>query len=182
MVKLSMYIFDMYIHMYNVYIHMYLCVMATLVSPVVPGLITAQISIINDSEIIIEWSSSSNVGGDIVRYIVNVREYSSDGDGKVKTSSVASYPKLLPGTQRELTVKSLSKTAALVSYSCVLLWSTLSAVLLWSTLDVVLLWSTLSAVLLWSILDVVLLWSTLSAVLLWSTLSAVLLCSDQGAI
>ena len=78
--------------------------------PTAPGMIIPMISIINDSEIIIDWRSSSNVSGDIVRYIVNVREYSSDGPGKVKTSNVArSYPQQLPGTQRELTVKTLSK-------------------------------------------------------------------------
>ena len=102
------------------------------VSPAVPGLITVMISIISDSEITIDWSGSSGVGGDIVRYNVNVRVYSSDGPGRVKTENVTSYPQQLPGTLRELTVKSLGKTAALVSYSCVLLWSTLGAVLLCS--------------------------------------------------
>ena len=88
------------------------------VSPAVPGLITAAMSIISDAEITVDWSGSSGVGGDIVRYIVNVREYSSDGPGKVKTSNVSSYPQQLPGTQRELTVKTLGKTAALVSFPC----------------------------------------------------------------
>ena len=81
--------------------------------PTAPGMIIPTISNISDSEIIIDWSNSSNVSGDIVRYIVNVREYSSDGPGKVKTRNVASvarsYPQQLPGTQRELTVKTLSK-------------------------------------------------------------------------
>ena len=106
--------------------------MATLVSPAVPGLITAEISIISDSEITIDWSGSSGVSGDILRYIVNVRVYSSDGPGKVNTSNHTGYPLELPGTQREFTVNTLGKITALVSYSCVLLWSTLSAVLLCS--------------------------------------------------
>ena len=87
--------------------------MATLVSPAVPGLITAEISIISDSEITIDWSGSSGVGGDILRYIVNVRVYTSDGPGKVTIDNVASYPQQLPGTQRELRVNTLCKTAAL---------------------------------------------------------------------
>ena len=97
----------------HVYTHVSVC-NGHSVSPAVPSLITAEIPIISDTEITIDWSSSSGVGGDIVRYIVNVRVYSSDGPGKVTTSSVASYPQQLPGTQRDLTVKSLGKTAAIL--------------------------------------------------------------------
>ena len=82
----------------HVYTHVSVC-NGHSVSPAVPGLITAEISI-SDTEITIDWSSSSGVGGgDIVRYIVNVRVYTSDGPGKVTIDNVASYPQQLPGTQ-----------------------------------------------------------------------------------
>ena len=67
------------------------------------------ISNINDTEIIIEWSSSSGVSGYIVRYIVNVRVYSSDGPGKVTISSHNDYPLELPSTNLQHPVQSLSK-------------------------------------------------------------------------
>ena len=67
------------------------------------------ISNINDTEITIDWSSSSGVGGYIVRYIVNVRVYSSDGPGKVMTSNHTDYPLELPSTNLQHPVQSLSK-------------------------------------------------------------------------
>ena len=59
------------------------------------------------SEFTIDWSRSDSA--DIVRYIVDVREYSSDGPGKVQMTSVTGYPLEIPGTDLEHTVKALSK-------------------------------------------------------------------------
>ena len=68
------------------------------------------------SEFTIDWSSSNSA--DIVRYIVDVREYSSAGPGKVQMTSVTDYPLEIPGTVLEHTVKSLSKI--LIIYICLL--------------------------------------------------------------
>ena len=145
------------------------------VSPAVPGLITAAISIISDAEITVEWSGSSGVGGDIVRYIVNVREYSSDGPGKVKTSNVASYPQQLPGTQREFTVKILGKTAALVSFlcasvalcSCGLHWALCSCGLHWALYSCGLHWVLYSCGLHWALCSCGLHWALCFCGLHW---------------
>ena len=71
----------------------------------VPGLITPMVHVDSVSEITIDWSSSDSA--DIVRYIVNVREYSSAGPGKVQISSITGYPQQIPGTSLEHTVGSL---------------------------------------------------------------------------
>ena len=63
------------------------------------------------SEFTIDWSRSDSA--DIVRYIVDVREYSSDGPGKVQVTSVTDYPQEIPGTDLEHTVKSLGNVARL---------------------------------------------------------------------
>ena len=63
------------------------------------------------SEFTIDWSSSDSA--DIVRYIVDVREYSSAGPGKVQMISVTGYPLEIPGTDLEHTVKSLGNVARL---------------------------------------------------------------------
>ena len=52
----------------------------------------------NDTEATVIWSSSSNVSDSVVRYIVNVRQYFSDGDGKVRVASINGYPLEVPGT------------------------------------------------------------------------------------
>ena len=67
------------------------------------------------SEITIDWSSSDSA--DIVRYIVDVREYSSTGPGRVKTTSITGYPLEIPETALDHTVKSLSKILLIYIYT-----------------------------------------------------------------
>lgn len=43
----------------------------------------------------------------MVRYIVNVRQYISDGDGKVNVASIAGYPMEVPGTAMQHMITSL---------------------------------------------------------------------------
>ena len=69
------------------------------------------------SGITIDWSRSDSVSADIVRYIVDVREYSSAGPGKVQMRSITGYPLELPSTTLQHTVKSLSKTPLFLSTS-----------------------------------------------------------------
>ena len=83
----------------------------------VPGQITPVRTTDNVSEIIIDWSRSDSVSADIVRYIVDVREYSSAGTGKVQMSSITGYPLELPSMPLQHTVKSLSKTPSFLSTS-----------------------------------------------------------------
>ena len=73
----------------------------------------------NVSEITIDWSRSDSP--DIVRYIVDVRKYSSAGPGKVQMSSITGYPQQIPGTSLQHTVGSLGMHS--LSYTIVLsLW------------------------------------------------------------
>ena len=91
--------------------------------PTVPGLITPVLDVDSiSSKVTIDWSGSDSA--DIVRYIVDVREYSSDGPGKVQTTSISVYPQEIPGTALEHTVKSLGKflficIALLKYYTCI---------------------------------------------------------------
>ena len=84
----------------------------------VPGLITPVRTTDSVSGITIDWSRSDSVSADIVRYIVDVREYSSAGPGKVQMRSITGYPLELPSTTLQHTVKSLSKT--LSYWACLL--------------------------------------------------------------
>ena len=73
----------------------------------VPVLITPVLVVDSVSDITIDWSSSHSAY--VVRYIVDVREYSSTGPGQVQMNSIADYPQEIPGTAQEHIVKSLSK-------------------------------------------------------------------------
>ena len=84
----------------------------------VPGQITPVRTTDSVSEITIDWSRSDNVSADTVRYIVDVREFSSAGPGKVQMRSITGYPQELPSTTLQHTVKSLSKT--LSYWACLL--------------------------------------------------------------
>ena len=82
------------------------------------------------SEIIIGWSSSDSP--DIVRYIVDVRKYSSAGPGKVRMTSVTGYPQQIPGTSLEYTVGSLGMHS--LSYTIVLsLWMLIANICIYSS-------------------------------------------------
>ena len=78
----------------------------------VPEQITPMINLENDSNIVIDWSGSDSLSEDIiiVRFVVDVREYLSDGPGKTKTQSITGYPREIPSTELNHTVVSLSKT------------------------------------------------------------------------
>ena len=82
-------------------------------SPSVPDQVVPAFSSNNDTEATIVWSSSSDVSGSVVRYIVNVRQYFSDGDGKVRVASINSYPLEVPGTILQHVVTSLGMSKRL---------------------------------------------------------------------
>ena len=75
----------------------------------VPGLITPAIQADSDSEIIINWNKTS-ANNNILRYVVDVREYSSAGPGKTKKKSITGYPREIAGTETQHRVNLLSKT------------------------------------------------------------------------
>ena len=75
----------------------------------VPGLITPIHVVDSVSEVTIDWSSSHSA--DVVRYIVDVRRYSSAGPGQVRNTSITGYPLEIPGTTLQHTVKSLGNVA-----------------------------------------------------------------------
>ena len=77
----------------------------------VPGLTTPMLRVDSVSEFTIDWSRSDSA--DIVRYIVEVRKYSSAGPGKVQMTSVTDYPLEIPDSDLEHTVKSLGNVARL---------------------------------------------------------------------
>ena len=64
----------------------------------------------SDSEITIDWSNAGTTTEYmIMRYVVDVREYSSTGPGKTKTQSITGYPHEIPATRIEHTVELLSE-------------------------------------------------------------------------
>ena len=77
-----------------------------------PGRITPVRTIDSDShhKMTINWSSSHNITPDIVRYIVDVMEYYSTGDGQIGMKSVSDYPLQLPATVVHHTVGTLGTT------------------------------------------------------------------------
>ena len=72
----------------------------------VPDKIVPTHSLDGETNITIAWNSSSS---DVVRYIVNVRQYFSDGVGKVRVAGIAGYPLEVPGTVLQHVVASLSE-------------------------------------------------------------------------
>ena len=64
-------------------------------------------TVASDSEVTIDWTTSDSVSGDVLEYIVNVREYTSAGDGSVEKKSIDGYPRQTSDTL--LTVESLSE-------------------------------------------------------------------------
>ena len=102
--------------MCNIHVQVTVCTYLHNLSTV-PGLITPVRTTDNVSEITIDWRRSDRVSADIVRYIVDVREYSFAGPGKVQMSSITGYPLELPSTTLQHTVKSLSKTPLFLSTS-----------------------------------------------------------------
>ena len=71
-----------------------------------PNQITSEKNVESSSDVAINWRNSSR---DILRYIVDFRQFMSDGAGKIKNGSISGYPRELPATQLELTVKNLSE-------------------------------------------------------------------------
>ena len=78
----------------------------------VPEQITPMINLENDSNIVIDWSGSESLSEDniIVRFVVDAREYLSDGPGRTRTQNITGYPREISGTELNHTVGSLSKT------------------------------------------------------------------------
>ena len=74
----------------------------------VPGKIRPNL-IKTPDKITISWvdSAASIEPLSILRYIVLVERYVEAGPGKERTENVRGYPRELPGTQRQHTVKSL---------------------------------------------------------------------------
>ena len=88
-----------------------LVVMCTLLSTV-PAVITptSETPTVNsDTNVIIDWTTSDSISDDVLEYIVDVRKYTSNGDGEVVMKSIAGYPLQTPDTQ--LTVESLGELA-----------------------------------------------------------------------
>jgi len=83
------------------------------VSPSVPDQVVPAFSPNNDTEATIVWSSSSDISDSVARYIVNVRQYFSDGDGKVRVTSINGYPLEVPGTVLQHVVTSLGMSRRL---------------------------------------------------------------------
>ena len=75
----------------------------------VPGLITPAIQAGSDSEVIINWNKTG-ANNNILRYVVDVREYSSAGPGKIKKKRITGYPREIAGTETQHRVNLLSKT------------------------------------------------------------------------
>ena len=72
----------------------------------VPEQITPVKQVVTESQITIKWTKTSE---DIVRYVLDVREYSSAGPGETKNESIISYPREIPATETQYTVTSLSE-------------------------------------------------------------------------
>ena len=72
----------------------------------VPEQITPVKQMDTDSQITIKWTETSE---DIVRYVLDVREYSSAGPGKTKNKSITGYPRVIPATETQYIVTSLSE-------------------------------------------------------------------------
>ena len=75
----------------------------------VPDDVTFTVTPSGDNVATIDWSSFGGSSASIVRYIVNVRQYSSDGAGKTKTENTTGYPLALPGSASHHTVDTLSE-------------------------------------------------------------------------
>ena len=58
------------------------------------------------SQITIKWTKTSE---DIVRYVVDVRQYLSAGPGKTKNESIIGYPREIPATLTQHAVRSLGE-------------------------------------------------------------------------
>ena len=112
------------VHSYTVYVRAYMCCdlretvkcggrgreqyqyLYLPLSSSVPDKIVPAYSLDGETSITITWNSSSS---DVVRYIVNVRQYFSDGVGKVRVASIAGYPREVPGTDLQHEVESLGE-------------------------------------------------------------------------
>ena len=73
----------------------------------------------NDTQVTVVWNISSGVSGSVVRYIINVRQYFPDGDGKVSVASIAGYPLEVPGTVLQHVITSLGKFHRLLQCTCI---------------------------------------------------------------
>jgi len=82
-------------------------------APSVPDQVVPAFSPNNDTEATIVWSSSRGVSDSVVRYIVNVRQYFSDGDGKVRVTNKNGYPLEVPSTILQHMVTSLGMSKRL---------------------------------------------------------------------